>query len=421
MMQPKRILFATLGSLGDLYPYLAVASEMQRRGHQATILTSSQHRSRIEQSGVRFQQAAPDLDFIDKTFQELAMREATGGRYMLRDVILPQIRVSYENLLDAASHADLLVTQMLAYAGPLVAEKTGIPWVSTVLAPLTFFSYQDSPVLSSRLAGLREAAPWLNALINRAARSTTRSWNEPVYQLRRELGLVQGGEPIYEAQHSPARVLAMFSPVLARAQTDWPRQTQICGFPYWEEPASSVDLRRELDSFVAAGPAPVVFTLGSSAVLNPGQFFTESVEAVRQLGVRAIILDGRAGSGTRVNRDILNLPYAPHSYVFPSASVIVHSGGIGTCSRAMRAGRPMLIVPFAYDQPDNASRLVRLGVARMIGRHLYTARRAGREIGKLLSDPKYRANAEHISRIVEAEDGTGAACDALENSLSGTG
>jgi rhamnosyltransferase subunit B len=158
-VQAKRILFATVGSLGDLYPYLAVASEMQRRGHQATILTSSNHRSRVERSGVRFHQAAPDLDFTDRTFQARTMDEMTGGRYMLRDVMLPKIRASYENLLAAASQADLLVTQMLAYAGPLVAEKTGMPWVSTVLAPLSFFSYQDSPVLAARLTGLREAAP----------------------------------------------------------------------------------------------------------------------------------------------------------------------------------------------------------------------------------------------------------------------
>ena len=135
---PKRILFTTLGSLGDLYPYLAIGSEMQRRGHSATILTSSQHRLRIEQAGMRFQQGAPNLDFTDKVLQERAMREMSGGRYLLRDVILPRIRSSYDTLLAALedTHADLLVTHMLTYAGPLVAEKTGVPWVSTVLAPL---------------------------------------------------------------------------------------------------------------------------------------------------------------------------------------------------------------------------------------------------------------------------------------------
>ena len=350
------------------------------------------------------------------------MNEITGGRYMLRDVVLPQIRVNYENLLEACSQADLLVTQMLAFAGPLVAEKTGIPWVSTVLAPLSFFSYRDSPILAPRLRGLREAAPWLNAFINRVARSTTQSWNAPVYRLRQELGLARGKEPIYEGQNSPSRVLAMFSPVLAQAQSDWPAQTQISGFPFWDEQASGARVPPELNEFLSAGPAPVVFTLGSSAVLNPGQFYAESVEGVRQLGVRAVMLDGEQGdSATRIGQDILRVGYAPHSHLFAQASVIVHSGGIGTCAHAMRAARPMLVVPFAYDQPDNASRLVRLGVARTIGRGAYTARRAIKEIGTLLTDPQYRTNAERIARIVKSEDGVGSACDALENCLSGAG
>jgi rhamnosyltransferase subunit B len=416
-MPGKRILFATLGSLGDLYPYLALASEMQRRGHQATILTSSQHRRRIAQSGIRFQQVAPDLDFTDQVFQERAMREMTGGRYMLRDVILPRIRVSYDNMLAAVGEADLLVTQMLTYAGPLVAEKTGVPWVSTVLAPLSFFSYMDSPVLVPRLNALRERAPALNAFVNRVARSTTRSWNEPVYQLRRELRLARVEEPIYSGQHSPSRVLAMFSPLLAQAQSDWPSQTRITGFPFWEEP-DSAGVPAALEEFLAAGPAPVVFTLGSSAVLNPGRFYAASIEAVRQLGVRAVLLDSVGGSGTRVG-SILSLGYAPHSYLFSKASAIVHSGGIGTCAQAMRSGHPMLVVPFAYDQPDNALRLVRLGVARTIARSAYTARRAAKELGALLSDPQYRTNTERVASSVKAEDGTSAACDALESCLNG--
>ena len=345
------------------------------------------------------------------------MHEMTGGQYLLRDNFLPKIRESYENLLAAATDADLLVTQMLAYAGPLVAEKTSLPWVSTVLAPLSFFSYEDSPVLASRLNAVRESVPRLNALINRVARSTTQSWNEPVYRLRRELGLRRGAEPIYEGQHSPACVLALFSSVLAPAQSDWPRQTTITGFPFLEETASHAEVPPALDEFLAAGPAPVVFTLGTSAVLNPGPFYAESVKAVRSLGVRAVMLDGESGPGIPGGRDILRIAYAPHGYLFSKAAAVVHAGGIGTCARAMRAQLPMMIVPFAYEQPDNALRLVRLGVARTVARNSYTARRAAREIGALLSDARYSTNVHRVSQVIESQDGTSAACDALERYL----
>jgi UDP:flavonoid glycosyltransferase YjiC (YdhE family) len=78
----------------------------------------------------------------------------------------------------------------------------------------------------------------------------------------------------------------------------------------------------------------------------------------------------------------------------------------------------MLVVPFAYDQPDNAARLVRLGVARTIGSGSYTAARSVRALQKLVTDPMYQTNADRIARIVKAEDGAGAACDALENCAS---
>jgi UDP:flavonoid glycosyltransferase YjiC (YdhE family) len=210
----------------------------------------------------------------------------------------------------------------------------------------------------------------------------------------------------------------MFSPVLASAQADWPKQTRISGFCFWEEPGD-VKVPPSLVEFLEAGPPPVVFTLGSSAVLSPGEFYNESRTAVRELGVRAVMLDGRSESATQLNGKILCLSYAPHPYLFERAGAIVHSGGIGTCASAMRAGRPMLVVPFAYDQPDNAARLVRLGIARSIGRNKYTARLAASEIGTLLADSRYRANAERVARVIGTERGTANACDALESCLSG--
>jgi len=129
------------------------------------------------------------------------------------------------------------------------------------------------------------------------------------------------------------------------------------------------------------------------------------------------MLDGESGSGIPDGRDILRIAYAPHGYLFSKASAIVHAGGIGTSARAICAGRPMLVVPFAYDQPDNALRLVRLGVALTLGRNSYTARSAAKAIGALLADARYSTNARRAAQIVQSEDGTGAACDALERYL----
>jgi UDP:flavonoid glycosyltransferase YjiC (YdhE family) len=415
-MSDKSILFSTFGSLGDLFPYFAIGNRLQRRGHRVAIASSAHHRHLVERNGFRFHSTAPHCDFSDPEFQKRALREVSGARFLLRDSIFPQTSESYRDLLKAAEQSDLLVTQTLSYAGPLVAETTGIPWVSTVLSPYTFFSYHDSPILTSRMKRVRETLPGLNSLVNRAARFTTRGWSEPVRLLRRELGLSSGADPIYEGQHSPCCVLALFSSVLAERQPDWPKQVLITGFPFWEEPGNSAEIS-DAQEFIQAGSPPVVFTLGSSAVLAPGDFYLESVDAAMLLGCRAILVGWPGRARKLSGSDLLALPYVPHSIAFRGACAVVHAGGIGTAARALQAACPALVVPWAYDQADNAARLIRLGVARMMGKQNYTGRRAARELDQLLSDARYRKNCGRIVDHVHSEDGAETACAALEDCL----
>jgi UDP:flavonoid glycosyltransferase YjiC (YdhE family) len=165
-----------------------------------------------------------------------------------------------------------------------------------------------------------------------------------------------------------------------------------------------------------------VFTLGSAAVGSAGDFYEHSIEAAIRLGKRALLLIGR-DPANRPRREmpptILAAPYAPHAAVFPRASVIVHQGGIGTTGEAMRAGRPMLVVPFGQDQPDHARRLKRLGVARSIPVELYDARRATRAINELLQDGAGVDRARAMGELVRKEAGVQNACDAIERLLSG--
>jgi UDP:flavonoid glycosyltransferase YjiC (YdhE family) len=409
------VLFTTLGSLGDLFPYLALATGMQRRGHRATILTSVMHRERIEASGIAFRLIEPDLDFENPEFLKRGLRQLTAPRFLLKDIVLPMVRGHYESLLATARESDLLVTHPLNFAGPLVAEKTGMPWVSTVLAPLSFLSNTDSPAVLTWMWGLREKMPELNATLNRFGIWTTRSWPEPVHRLRRALGLKPAPNPLYEGQHSPSCVLAMFSPLLASPQSDWPPQTKVTGFAFFDQTGAAVP--PALEEFLAAGEPPIVFTLGSAAVSQPGTFYEESLKAVQRLGGRAIMLDGQGGEGTNIAPNVLSLSYAPHSYLFPKARVVVHSAGVGTCAQGMRSGRPLLVVAYGFDQPDNALRLARLGVARRIAKSSYNADRAVREISTLMNNPSYRTNAERVAKIVDAEDGARTACDFLEAAL----
>jgi UDP:flavonoid glycosyltransferase YjiC (YdhE family) len=142
--------------------------------------------------------------------------------------------------------------------------------------------------------------------------------------------------------------------------------------------------------------------------------FAAQIAAVRRLACRAVLLVGPNFLRQPLAPGTVAFPYAPYSKIFPRASVIVHSGGIGTCAQALAAGRPMLVVPFAFDQPDNAARLKRLGLARAVPRRHYTAQRAYAELEHLLKDPAYAASAAVAARKIANENGVKAACDAID-------
>lgn len=199
---------------------------------------------------------------------------------------------------------------------------------------------------------------------------------------------------------------------MATPQPDWPPHTIQTGFTFYD--AASGALPPELQAFLDAGAPPVVFTLGSAAVLDPGAFFHESIEAAERLGIRALVIAGDSQPKETPPPNVHVTGYAPYSATFARAAAIVHQGGIGTTAQALRAGKPMIVVPYGFDQPDNAARVRRLGVAETISRGKYNSKRVISALRRVLDDSAYTQRAELISQQVRAENGVRGACDALE-------
>ena len=417
-----RIVFSTYGTFGDVNPLVALSLELKRRGHRPVLAIPEMFRPRVEPLGIDFAPVRPEQDPNDTRLIAMIYDIKHGTETGLREFLFPSLRESYQDLLaavEADGGADLLVTGELAYAGPIVAEKTGIPWASYVLAPFSFFSAYDPPVLPPypTLARVQESFPPLGHVVARFARFVTRKWPEPVYTLRRELGLPPGKDPIFDAKHSQRLALALYSRVMGEPQPDWPPSAKITGFAFHDGAGDEGELPPELAAFLEAGPLPLVFTLGSAAVMNAGDFYEQSAEAAEILGQRAVLLigaDDRNLPRRRLPNTICVTRYAPYSKIFPRASVLIHQGGIGTTAQALRAGKPMLVMPYSHDQPDNARRVRRLGVAEVLGRNQYKAKPASRLIWKLLSDNTYQAQAKIVAAKIVADNGAVAACDALE-------
>ncbi|CAN5720598.1 glycosyltransferase [soil metagenome] len=424
----KRIVLATFGSLGDIHPYIAIGLELKARGHRPILATSGYYREKVEALGLGFHAVRPDApDMADlPTFMAALISLSKGPEVVIRQNFMPFLRETYDDLTEAVRGADLLVGHSLTFPARLVAEVQGLLWASSVLAPIAFFSPFDPsiPPQASWLGKLRGLGPWFHKPLYRFAKGTTRRWAEPWHQLRAELGLPPTSDnPIFEGQHAPALVLVLFSEVLAAPQPDWPPNVRVTGFPLYDQEPGSHRLPEELERFRNAGPPPIVFTLGSSAVWTARDFYQRAAETARMLGRRAVLLigpDERNRAGLENSEAIAAFEYAPYSELFPRCSAIVHQGGIGTTAQALRSGRPMLVVPFAFDQPDNADRVARLGVSRVLPLRRFSPRRAAEELRRLLDDPSYATRAGEIGRRIQAEDGARAASDAIE-SLLGVG
>ena len=423
----SHIVIATFGSLGDLHPYLALGAGLQVRGHTVTIATSSAHRTRVEAAGLRWRRMRPEMP-DDPGLEAEIMNPRTGSEILFRRLVAPAVADSYADLQEATRAADLLVSTPLSIAAPLLAETAGLPWISALLQPMGFFSAYDFPVLSGaqRLtAALHPLGSLVGRPMRRLAREAAGPWSEPVRALRRTLGLpVPGPDPLFEGQHSPTLVLAMFSRLLAHPQPDWPPHVHVIGPLFWDEAAATGKPRPDLDRFLAAGPPPIVFTLGSAAVNAAGRFYADSLAAAMALGRRALFLVGAAPANLAQLPDplpegMLALPYVPHARVFAASAAIVHQAGSGTLAEALRAGRPMLAVPFGHDQPDNAARAKRLGVARVVPAARYTAAAAEHALRRLLMSAGVAERAAAVGRKVWAEDGVGRACCLIEAVLQG--
>lgn len=414
----RRIVITSWGSYGDIYPAIGLGKAVAARGHDVVLAVPAYYRPLVEREGLQIRPVGPDVDPSDRARIQRVLDSVRGTEAIIREWLMPALRGSYVELEAAAAGADLLVTHPVTFAAPILAEKLGLRWISTVLSPISFFSATDSPVIPAapNMVHLRHLGAWYGRMVRALAHRATDAWMAPVRQLRAELGLARGRHPVFDGQFSPRLTLALFSRVLGAPQPDWPAHVVQTGFVFYNGPDP---LPPDLSAFLDDGDPPIVFTLGSSGIGAAGRFYEESAEAAHRMGVRAVLLTGGVAENQprRLDPHVLLVDHAPHALLFDRAAAIVHHGGVGTTGQALRAGRPMLVVPHSNDQPDNAYRVARLGVGRVLRPARYRAASVAAELQRLLSERPYRTKAAEIAARVAEDGGAVAAADAIEATL----
>ncbi|KAB8189215.1 glycosyltransferase [Nonomuraea phyllanthi] len=393
-----RPLLLTVGSRGDVQPYLALARGLLAAGHRPLLAAPRGFAALAAAHGVEFAPLNDEMLALQDTVRGQGVRAAiTAAR-----AVKPMLR----RLLDdqatlTACQADVIVYHPKSLGGPSIAEKLGVPAFAGLLLPLYLpTSAFPSPILPLRPPRALNRASWgVSAAVEAPYRGTVRDWRAEALGLRpgsrAVAGLVKAGG-----------VLHAWSPHLLPAPADWPAYARPTGF--WTMPVSGDWAPpARLARFLEDGEPPVYVGFGSSYSGAPETLTATVLEAVRLTGRRAVLATGwgalRAGSEPD---GVLVIEEAPHDWLLPRVAVAVHHGGIGTVAAALHAGAPQVVRPFLGDQPFWAERLHRLGVAPAPVTGRLTAVRLAAAI-EAATDLTSAARA--LAAHVRAEDGVTAA------------
>ncbi len=411
----RQILIVTFGSLGDLHPFIALAHALAAEGITPVIATSAAYADYVAGEGLAFRPIRPDGDDLvarlGMEMGEIARRMAADDRFLFERIIFPYLRESYEDVLAASADVCAIVSHGIALSARLAAEKRGLSSITTLLSPVMLFS-PDDPPLGSLLPFWRAPQGRVGRSYNQALLWTLAHaiglWARPLRRLRHELGLPhRQGLDLLLGAGSSAAVIGLFSPLMSSQSSHWDK-LEIAGHTFHDRFLGPETLDPQIGAFLDAGAPPIVFTLGSFVARQREAHYRQVAEVAQCLGRRALLLadegDVEALRATMPG-DVHVAAYTPHSQVFPRACAILHHGGAGTTGQALRAGRAQLVMPFLGDQFDNAARLARLGVARMLDSKSLTTETLASELAALLDDATYALKAKDCAERIRGENG----------------
>ncbi|MGZ3236865.1 MAG: glycosyltransferase [Burkholderiaceae bacterium] len=408
-----RILIATVGSHGDVLPFIALGRELQRRGHDVRFYADKTFERPVSEAALHFTPIATGNEY-QGALENPDITDMLKGMRMVADATIRYTPMFYQAMCnDIDPGRTIVIGSMLAFAARLLREKHHIPTVIAQLSPSVLRSEYMAPRLSP-IGHMKRAPRFIKRFIWSAM---DRKFLDPLYtvpfnRIRHDLGLPPV-KRIWNGWINEADLLlGLFPEWLAERQPDWPAGLQLTGFPL-DDHGKDERLPDELNAFLQAGEAPIGFTAGTANAISH-KFFAASVEACRISGRRGIMLTQNPQQlPSDLPPNVLHVPYAPFKALLPKLAAFVHHGGIGSTSEALRAGVPQLIRPMAFDQFDNASRAVRLGVAREILPRRYKPEAVNKALAQLIDKETVRAHCQKIAKQLETEDGIARACDEI--------
>ncbi len=398
----------TVGTRGDVQPFVALGRELRRRGHEVTICTGENFKALVEGYGVSYSPVR--VDYLRLTQSEEGQKMMSGNPLVvlknMKTLVYPLMQQMLEDSWEASQDAEVLIYHPKAFGGYDIAEKLQIPVFAAhpipVIAPTGLFTNPALPV-SASISWINQLSFKMNRLFMAAFFRMINRWRLDTLGLTTKRTLLSDDLRI-KGKRIP--VLYGCSPRVIPYDPSWEDQVSMSGFWFLEEEEGwkpSADLLQ----FLEEGPPPLAISFSSMPLKDPNRVQEMLVEALEKTNQRGILITGWSGMrSSPLSSHILTVDALPHTWLFPKTCGVIHHGGAGTTAAVLKAGKPMIICPFSADQPFWAKRMKELGVAtsplreKKMSVETFVIR-----IQELTSSPVLRTNAARLAHDLNRESG----------------
>ncbi len=411
-----RLTMISIGSTGDVRPYVILGQELTRRGHTVRIAAFNPFEKMVRDAGLDFYPLAGDV----VKFMASIMKPGTNGiNYLQRvqNAIKEVAGPLLQNMQTACQGAEAIITTFFGSSMYSIAEKNNVPCIQTQYYPM---DYNDAVPISSA-PGLKAGKAWNKMtykvgylLINSLERRYLTGWRKEQGMRVRKIR----PKPDYTVNGHQIPVLYAVSPLLMPRPISWNEHIHMTGF-WMENKTPDFTPDPALEAFLKAGEKPVYIGFGSMVSGDMGKTLSIVLEAVEASGTRAILQKGWGGSEVATNSSrIYVADYIPHDWLFEQVAAVVHHGGAGTTAAGLKAGKPTLVIPFGGDQPFWGMRVRALGLGpKPIRREFLTVERLTKALTNLTQTKSYRVAARELGMRLREENGTKIAADIIEEEI----